>query len=387
MKKVFGFLIICLFLVFSVAMAETAQEITDQCTFWHGKKKLTVNAATDRNYGTKQKVNVSGYFQIDHAEGEISAVYVKYHTLNKYEIQVQHNGKWQTVLSGKAQFNSEVYELPEPAQHVRIRNLSKDAMAIAEVYVYADGELPADVQRWHTIDKSDLMLFIAHPDDELLWFAGLLPTYAGERQLDVQVLYATKPTDRRQLEMLDAVWHCGVTAYPESLGLKDIKHMSLNGMYNAWGRKRTHQLLIAQLRKHQPEVLVTQDFKGEYGHGAHQAVADASSVCLPLAADRKMYVDSAKLYGTWQVKKLYIHRYEGNQHHIVWDQPLAAFGGKDGLTIADEAMRCHTSQTEYWSMAQAEDMDYGWLGLYYSAVGPDDLSNDDLMQNIPLAQE
>jgi LmbE family N-acetylglucosaminyl deacetylase len=38
---------------------------------------------------------------------------------------------------------------------------------------------------------ADLVLFSAHGDDEHLFFAGLLPTYAEERGYRVQVVYLT----------------------------------------------------------------------------------------------------------------------------------------------------------------------------------------------------
>ena len=52
---------------------------------------------------------------------------------------------------------------------------------------------------WQDLDKAELMLLVAHPDDELLWFGGLLPTYAGQRGLKVQVVYAAAPSPFRRL--------------------------------------------------------------------------------------------------------------------------------------------------------------------------------------------
>ena len=42
---------------------------------------------------------------------------------------------------------------------------------------------------------------MAHPDDELLWFGGALPTYAGERGMAVQVMYMACNSYLRRLEL------------------------------------------------------------------------------------------------------------------------------------------------------------------------------------------
>ncbi|MBQ8080714.1 MAG: PIG-L family deacetylase [Clostridia bacterium] len=59
-----------------------------------------------------------------------------------------------------------------------------------------------------------MLLLSAHPDDELLWFGGTLPTYAGERGKQVQLVYLAHGDARRKNELLDGLWTCGVHAYP-----------------------------------------------------------------------------------------------------------------------------------------------------------------------------
>ena len=58
--------------------------------------------------------------------------------------------------------------------------------AISELFLLGEGETPAWVQQWQpTVEDADLMLLFAHPDDEVLFFGGTLPYYAGERQMQV----------------------------------------------------------------------------------------------------------------------------------------------------------------------------------------------------------
>jgi hypothetical protein len=131
------------------------------------------------------------------------------------------------------------------------------------------------------------------------------------------------------------------------------------------------------IRRFQPEVLLTQDVGGEYGHGAHRVCADAAMHCIGLAADAKKYPGSVKAYGTWDVPKCYIHLYPENVVDMDWRQPLASFGGRTSFEVAEDAFRCHVSQqkTDY----HVEDWgscDNSLFGLYRSLVGPDEEKND-----------
>ena len=120
---------------------------------------------------------------------------------------------------------------------------------------------------------------------------------------------------------------------------------------------------------------------GEYGHPAHQAVADAARKCYAYAADPAQDPASASLYGTWQVKKLYLHLYEEAQVRMDWNVPLSAFGGRTGLEVATQAMDCHKSQLKYFTMEDGVKYDNTLFGLYASEVGPD-VMKDDFMEHI-----
>lgn len=136
------------------------------------------------------------------------------------------------------------------------------------------------------------------------------------------------------------------------------------------------------VRRYKPDVLVTQDFNGEYGHGAHRATADAAVKAVTYAANAQKYPDSAAAYGTWSVSKVYVHLYAEQQLKLDWHVPLTAFDGKDGETIAAEALACHVSQMKHgWAMEEGGDNDNTLFGLYATTVGPDVLGND-LMENI-----
>ena len=58
-----------------------------------------------------------------------------------------------------------------------------------------------------------------------------------------------------------------------------------------------------EIRQYKPDVILTQDFDGEYGHGNHMATALATADAFTLAANPN-YNDGQ---APWQAKKLYVH--------------------------------------------------------------------------------
>ena len=81
------------------------------------------------------------------------------------------------------------------------------------------------------------------------------------------------------------------------------------------------------------------------------------------------------------VKKLYVHLWEENQVRYDWLKPLPFFGGKDGLTVATEALAFHVSQTKKgWQMEDGGPYDNALFGLQYTVVGQD--TGLDMMENV-----
>ena len=64
------------------------------------------------------------------------------------------------------------------------------------------------------MEKADLLFLIAHPDDELLFTGGAIPTYAVEKGKQVAVAYLTPSNTTRRSEALNGLWAMGVRNYP-----------------------------------------------------------------------------------------------------------------------------------------------------------------------------
>ena len=263
-----------------------------------------------------------------------------------------------------------------------------------EVYLFPPGEVPDWVQRWQqNPGEADLLLLSTHGDDEQLFFAGLLPYYAGERGYRVQVVYFTDHrnlTSHRVHEMLDGLWAVGVRDYPVFGPFDDYYTFDLEDAYryyeeNGISRQDLLSFVTEQLRRYRPLVAVGHDLAGEYGHGMHQLTADLLTKAIPASADPETFPETAEEYGPWQVPKTYLHLYGENEIIMDWDVPLTSFGGMTAFEVSrDRGFPCHKSQVAdfawyYRGADRAADVgNYSpcRYGLYNTAVGEDTGAGD-----------
>ena len=380
-----------LLLLWISAAGETAEKVTYACSFTSSSRERDENFLTnlvDGNLGTYFTIRnkkEEAYLEI-RSEEPVFGVYVMLsdrERKDRYELMAEDgSGGWKKI--GESRYLTNWHPLEEAQTALRIRAADGGKLRIAEIVLYGEGEKPEEVQDWQEGGKADLMLLACHPDDEVLWFAGVMPVYA-EKGWRVQLAMMTSPNGERQLELLNSAWHCGMRNYPCFIGLEDRNgQKKMDRQYALWeGEDRVHRLVTECFRKYRPEVVVTHGEKGEYGHSGHQVTADSAKKCIGYAADSGKYPESAEKYGAWQVKKLYLHQYEENQVTMDWGQPLDSFGGKTGFDIAGEAFQCHRSQVKigHYTFQQGGKYDNTAFGLYFSAVGEDSGKND-FMENI-----
>lgn len=278
---------------------------------------------------------------------------------------------------------------------------------ISDIYVFGEGELPEFVHTWNAPwERADLLLFSTHADDEQLFFAGVLPYYAGELEYRVQVAYFTDHVDTpsRRQELLNGLWTVGVRNYPVISVFPDQYSESYDdALANLNSHGFTEDDVLAYqaelLRRFKPLVAVGHDLKGEYSHGQHILNATTLTRAVELAADPASYPTSADKYGTWDTPKLYLHLYEENAVIMDWDIPLESFGGKTAFQMTQEGFLCHKSQQFTWftdwlngengnntSAASIKHYSPCKYGLYRSTVGEDVIKND-FFENITIYSE
>ena len=373
------------------AGGESAADITGRCTMKAGSGAASFAKCRDRNYRTYwQSANGNGAtIEVTVPEGETaSGVMVQwYEHPHAWGLQLKNDeGQWEDAVHSEGSFLAEWLPLPEGTVSFRIANApgEKRHFNLAELRIFGAGDMPGEAQMWQpSAEKADLMLVVAHPDDEVLWFGGALPTYAGQEKKNCQICMLVPSMPYRRLELLDCLWTCGVRQYPVWGGFPDAFSGSLKKQYTRWNKSRLYEVVTEWIRRFRPDVVLTHDLGGEYGHGGHRACADAVTHALTLAANRKKYPRSVREYGIWDVPKCYVHLYPENSIEMDWREPLPAFDGRTSFDIAEEAFRCHISQqsTDY-RVEDTGPTSCTRFGLYRSLVG-EDMEKDDFFENIP----
>jgi LmbE family N-acetylglucosaminyl deacetylase len=373
---------------YGAASEMQASEITDLAKITVSNNVVNMKSMTDQRYITAW-ASKKGYAQFDlPKDTPCYGVYLCFSGATAgYSVQIQgDSGNWvdyKTVLPGG--YEHQYVKLPG-VNSLRVKAGNTGViMYNAEIHLIGEGRTPDWVQQWETLkNKADMMLLIAHPDDEFIWFGGTLPLYAGERGLQVQAVYMTCGANNRRNELLDGLWTAGVRNYPVIGSFEDKSCGSRGDMYSVWGgTKKVYPWLTGLLRRYQPDVLLTHDMNGEYGHGAHQAAAGASIHSVQLAAQKDYDPASFEKYGVWQVKKLYLHLYSENAIVMDWQVPLDAFGGRTAFMVAEEALEKHKSQHPLnEDMSESGRFDCRKFGLYMSTVGLD-IRKNDFFEHIP----
>ena len=392
MKKWLIALLTLLALSLSVAFAAEANDITEDCKFKVCSSGRKYTLMTDKKYTSYWESNKikTPWIAITAPEGKpIAGLYVCFGNMpESWEIQTSDDGKdWFTAVPGDTRFLHAYVALPQPAQHVRLAVTSekKTALRINDLFVLSEGDLPDWVQVWQpTEEKADILFLSTHPDDELIFFGGAIPTYAVEQQRKVVVAYFSRSNTTRSSELLNGLWHMGVRTYPVIGNFKDSYAKNLKAAYKtAGGKGKVNEWIVGLYRQYKPEVVVTQDTNGEYGHKQHMMIADAAQNCIALAANEDEFTASTIAYGTWQVKKLYLHLYPENQITFDWTVPLKSINGATGIELAEEAYTLHKTQASSGMSVTETGTKYDnrVFGLAFTTVG-EDVRKDDFLENI-----
>lgn len=417
-KKCWAFSIVFLCLLLWKGEA-FAQEADYEESRFSGEGVTKIERLCDADTDTYRTVEAGGRIRIGREDG-ISSIYIEFDRVPEcYTLTDMITGE--SISCGKNGFLHEFIALEElfgvPSAEVEL-SFDKETV-IADIYAFSAGELPEWVQIWEKpCEEADLLLLSSHSDDEQLFFAGILPYYAVERGLKVQVAYVIQHFEvngsrnhQRPHEQLDGLWAVGIRNYPVMSHFPDLyaeskdREKAFKQAEAVFGKQGiTYDDFIAYitecLRRFKPLVVVSHDLNGEYGHGTHVLVSSALTEAIEYAADEGRYPESAKAYGTWQVEKTYLHLYEENTIVMDWDVPLDSLGGKTPFEVTRDGFDCHKSQHWTWfyrwiygtaekpiaKAAEIRKYSPCKYGLYYTTVGAD-IMGGDFFENVVSYEE
>lgn len=274
---------------------------------------------------------------------------------------------------------------------------------------------------WHVpwtvqAGKVSVLVICTHPDDEGIFFGGTLPYYTKVLKIPAVLVSITSgdwtPSNLtvREEELKCAARNYGFASDPVFGRFRDVpSHTMANNPYTnvlaqapftnridaTWdywadgvlqgdgrdveaGKSRAINFVAEQIRRYQPEVIITQDYLGEYGHDNHRALAWAVTNAFYVAADPSTTATNLAGLLPWQASKLYLHLWPSNRlFHTATAYRFAELGNRTPTEVADVGLDCHVSQKQpdvasvFKTGENYDAYPSQWWGLYASTVGPD----------------
>jgi LmbE family N-acetylglucosaminyl deacetylase len=217
-----------------------------------------------------------------------------------------------------------------------------------------------------------LMCVLPHPDDEALGLGFTLAKYAAEG-VKTYLVTATRgergwmgdPQENPGLDGLGRLREAELRCAVDELGITELSFLDYtDGVVDQVNPLQASGKIAAHIRRIQPQVLITFDPCGTYGHPDHIAVAQFTQAAVVLAADSSFRDIMAlppyrvpKFYfqgDTLALVELVKQRLGGidievdgqTRHHFGWPDWVAS-ARIDGSAYWDQVMRsiaCHQSQ-------------------------------------------
>lgn len=388
MKKVL-FLVLCLMLLCLPALCEEAQDITDKCTITASENTKQLANLFDSDYTTEWVSAHRGYIEITAPEGDgVHGLYVSWGGfITNWCVEAQdENGKWGVIYETEDQFYNQYIPLPEGYQSVRLKCMAPDynhVLHVTELHVLGAGEAPSWVQQWENFTgKADIVLMVTDPGDEYLFFGGLIPYYVAQEK-EVMLCVIVNTASQYKSQLLDGLWHCGMTNYPYIAYFKPNMAATARQQYALWSEVQFVRHVTRIVRIYKPDVLVTHSQDGEGIDGGHRVCADAAIRSIASAMDSKYDVGYGyKLYGNYQLPKLYLHAPATGEVTLDYSEPLSYFNGKSAFEVANEAYMMQDYQKKMAETLRTDGVFNGAaFTLHASEVGTDTQKND-LFENL-----
>ena len=306
-------------------------------------------------------------------------------------------GEWTLKAGGKEHqfglngFQHEYVELAEDVKEAELCMPKGARIYLIKAFPKDGLPLPEDIEVWEPQpEKADVLVFATHPDDDVLFLGGAIATLAKNTDLKIEVVHLMgyfNKTTVREHERMNGLWALGVKQYPQT-GRFDAAHEGYWLYSGEWkGFFGVTEFVTEMIRRFKPQIVITHDLNGEYGHLRHQRLAHAVADAVEKTMDPSFCPQSAGTYGVWDVQKTYLHLYGENKIVLDLRQPLECAGGKTALQAAKDAYKKHVSQQSGWYYVtddpddpRSSEINAAYFGLYRTTVGPD--SGNDMTEHI-----
>jgi LmbE family N-acetylglucosaminyl deacetylase len=159
-------------------------------------------------------------------------------------------------------------------------------------------------------DKLKMMCILAHPDDETLGLGGVLAKYAAAG-IETYLITATRGENGWTGAKEDFPGHSELgeirTAELEKaaavLGIKEVIFLDYaDGELDQADPEEVISKIVSQIRRLRPQVVITFDSYGVYGHPDHIAISQFATASIVAASDSNFLPESETPH---RVSKLY----------------------------------------------------------------------------------
>ena len=212
-------------------------------------------------------------------------------------------------------------------------------------------------------DQLKLMAILAHPDDESMGTGGILAKYSAEG-VETHLVTATRgergwfgaEEDYPGLEALGKTREGELIDATRALGLKDVTLLDyVDGELDRADTAEVIRKIVIRIRQVRPQVVVTFDPNGVYGHPDHIAISQFTTAAVVAAADPSF--DGAQEWRAHRVSKLY---------YMVWTQErLDAFQAVFGeIVMHVNGQQRRAPKWEDWAITTRVDTSDYWKQVW-----------------------
>lgn len=228
-----------------------------------------------------------------------------------------------------------------------------------------------------------LMGILAHPDDESLGMGGVLAKYGAEG-IDTYLITATRgqrgwfgeASEYPGPEALGHIREAELRAAAEKLGLKEVVLLDyMDGELDQAHPETVIRQLAAHVRRLRPQVVVTFDPHGGYGHPDHIAISQFATAAMVAAAQPNGDEPAH------QVSKLYYFA-EAEESWALYE---SVFGD---LVMAVDGVERRGVPWPTWAITTEIDTAVYWQQVWEAiACHQSQLAHYAHLQKLPLAQQ